>query len=68
MPAFVCFFVVCRQQKIKQLTTRIEDQKKVNDDLEIKVSSFKKMQSDAEDTIKLLKKHVASQKAVRLLR
>ena len=51
------------------MTTRNEEQMKANGELQTKVSSLerkiKKMQSDEEDTIKLLKKHVAAEKAVR---
>lgn len=59
------------QQEIKQLITRNEDRKKVNGDLQTKVSSLEikieKMQSDEEVTIKLHKKDVTATKAVRNL-
>ena len=67
--SYALLLFVCHQQEIKQLTTLNEDQKKVNGDLLSKASSLelkiKKMQSDEEVTIKLLKKDVTAQKAVR---
>ena len=67
--SYALLLFVCHQQEIKQLTTSIEDQKKMNGDLLSKASSLelkiKKMQSDEEVTIKLLKKDVTAQKAVR---
>ena len=66
---YALLLFVCHQQEIKQLTTLNEDQKKVNGDLLSKASSLElkieKMQSDEEVTIKLLKKDVTAQKAVR---